>query len=117
MTTYLEALEQLLQLVEKYQGSSQKYDEWQDTDACSLLTEMDSPTFAPLFEEYAKIQASIGNKAPERIDRNSSISLGSPHRDIVTDEYGQQYVSYYYSRDHLSELKEAIETSLDYLKP
>lgn len=112
MTTYLEALEQLLQLIKKYQGSSQKYDEWQDTDACSLLTEVDSPTFTPLFEQYAEIQASIGSKAPEWGKQNPTIVLGLPHRDIFTDDYGQPYVSYYYSGDHLRELKEAIETSL-----
>lgn len=115
-TLLQQELESLLDRIEHYRSEDQLYDEWQDLDACSILVQLDSPEFEPLFSGFESIVEEIRS-----LDSNfevpiKSLSLGAPTRAIKKDEYGQTYVSYFYESRHLNNLEDAIISALNFLK-
>jgi hypothetical protein len=117
MDTEIQVLERLLESIKAYQNKPAKYDEWQDTNPCAILTTIESPTFDPLFEAYTEIRSAITANRPALTRASQAIRLKAPKREVVFDDYGQQYVSYYFTAAHLDELAVAIRELLDALNP
>lgn len=111
-----QGLEALLSKIGYYKAKDAKYDEWQDQDLCSILNQLDSREFEPLFSEFEGMVEEIKDFDPSFEIEAKVFSIGAPAREVVTDEYGQQYVSYFYESDHLEELEEAIISTMAYLK-
>ena len=116
MNLIIQELTALAERIRQYQSSGYRYDEWEDTDSCSILTSVESPTFEPLFERYTLILDTLSTHEPlTTIEENPPVLL-APLREITTDNYGQTIVCYYFSgANHLEVLAKAVQHTLDRL--
>ena len=117
MNLIIQELTALAERIRQYQNSDYRYDEWEDTDSCSILTSVESPTFAPLFDRYTRILDALSSHEPLTAIEETPPVLSAPLREITTDNYGQTIVRYYFSgANHLEALAEAVQHSLDRLR-
>ncbi len=107
------ALKSLLKEIAAVKLSHDIFDEWTDTDTCSILQDMESTLLSPLFNQFEELREQL-----ELMDQNSfqqfhKVKIGSPEREITRDEYGNQYVRYFFTPDHLEELEEEVRKVIE----
>ncbi|KAA3628470.1 MAG: hypothetical protein DWQ02_19340 [Bacteroidetes bacterium] len=105
----------LLEEIKSLRTGDRIYDEWIDSDVCSILGQWESRELGPFFEQYHELLEQL-----ERIDKNWSqklekVKMAPPTREISTDDYGNQFVKYYFSTDHLEELEEEVMKAIELL--
>ena len=111
----LTTLMALLERIDYYQWEGGPYDEWEEDDACSIVSEAASHTLGPLFVEWQDGLDQLAALEPAVAGELRPETLGPPIREVWQGADQRAYVRYYYSGEHLRGLAREVRKAIGWL--
>jgi hypothetical protein len=114
-TAIHEALQELAGRIEKYQWEGGPFDEWEDSNTCSLIREAESPTLGPLFREYLALVDRMEAARLVPPGALGPVEPGPPRREVRQGTDEQLFVRYYFSGEQLQNLAREVRRAIQLL--